>query len=497
MAAPLQVLLQMRFLRQSLTGLLLMSLTFGILGYAGYMVFSAIEARMNAEPREIPRRERLFAVNVVTATPQTLTPVLTAFGEVQSRRSLELRAQVGGMLIELADAFEEGGQVSAGQLLARIDPADATAALERAESDRMDARAEGRDAARALDIARDELTAARDQAALRDRAFQRQKDLEERGVGTAAAVEVAELAAAQARQAVLSLRQAVADAEARVDQSATRLVRAAIALAEAQRRLDETRITAAFSGSLSQVDVLEGGLISTGERLATLIDPAALEVAFRVSTPQFARLLNATGGLVQAPMVVTLEAFGVDLTATGTVTRASAAVGEGQTGRLVFGRLDMAQGLKPGDFVTVRIEEPPLENVVRLPASALGADGRVLVLDDDSRLEAMPVTLLRRQGDDIILRADALAGRDVVAQRSPLLGAGIKVRALGDLPVDEAEDATAEMLELSAERRARLVAYVTGNTDMPEPVRARLLDQLAQARVAASVVQRLENRMGG
>ncbi|MCZ4352201.1 HlyD family efflux transporter periplasmic adaptor subunit [Roseovarius aestuarii] len=490
----------MRFLRQSLTGLFLMSLTLGILAFAGFTVVSAIQERMSREPREMPRRERVFAVNAITATPQTVTPVLTAFGQVQSLRTLEVRAQVGGRLVELTEAFEEGGQVSAGQLLARIDPADATLAVERAQSDRMDARAEGRDATNALTIARDALAAAREQADLQMRAFQRQTDLAARGVGTAAAVEQAELAAAQARQAVLTQRQAVANAEARVDLAQTLLARASIALTEAQRRLAETRITAAFTGSLSDVQMVEGGLISTNERLATLIDPAALEVAFRVSTPQFARLLNDNGQLIRAPVTVTLEAFGVDLTATGTVTRASAAVGEGQTGRLVFARLDTAKGLKPGDFVTLSIDEPALDNVVRLPASALGADGQVLVLNQDDRLDALPVTLLRRQANDILVRGDGLAGRRVVAQRSPLLGVGIKVRALARSSGDrQGADAakSREMMDLTEERRARLIAYVEGNTDMPDAVRTRLLDQLAQARVPARVVQRLENRMGG
>ncbi len=486
----------MRFLRQSLTGLFLVSLTLGLLSYAGYMVYSAVEERLAKEPRVAERRERVFAVNVITATPQQITPELTTFGEVQSRRSLEIRAKAGGTLVELADTFEEGGQVREGQLLARIDPADSQSALDRAASDVRDARAETRDAQRSLALAEDELDAARAQAELQGRAFKRQQDLEARGVGTAAAVEVAELAAAQARATVLARRQALASATARVDQAATRLDRAIIDQNEAQRRLDDTEIVAEFSGSLSEVSVVKGGLVSANEQLAQLIDPAALEVAFRVSTPQFARLLDPQGMLLSAPVQVTLEAFGVDLQATGTVTRASAAVGEGQTGRLVFARLDAAQGLKPGDFVIVRINEPPLDNVVRLPAAALGADGSVLTLSEDDRLEPVSVTLLRRQGDAILVRSPALAGREVITQRSPLLGAGIKVRPLR--PADGVEPAEVpQMLELSADRRARLIAYVEGNIEMPEDVRTRLLAELEQDRVSARVVQRLENRMGG
>ena len=52
----------------------------------------------------------------------------------------------------------------------------------------------------------------------------------------------------------------------------------------------------------------------------------------------------------------------------GTVDRAGAQVGEGQTGRLIFARLDSFAGFRPGDFVSVRIEEPELR-FVAVPTS--------------------------------------------------------------------------------------------------------------------------------
>ena len=115
-------------------------------------------------------------------------------------------------------------------------------------------------------------------------------------------------------------------------------------------------------------------------RVAQLVDGDKLEVAFRVSTSQYLRLLDEEGQLIRAPVKVTLDVFGTDLEAEGIISRDSAVVGEGQTGRLVFARLTDPAGMKPGDFVTVSIEEPPLDQVVRLPASALGPDGQVLAL---------------------------------------------------------------------------------------------------------------------
>lgn len=486
----------MRFLRQSLIGLVLAAVSLGLLAYAAQLVGGAVQERLARDISPPPPRERVFAVSVVRASAGTEIPVMESFGEVKSRRSLEVRAAASGRVIELADVFEDGGEVRSGQVLVRIDPANAQAELDRVRADLLDAEAEVRDAERGLVLAQDEETASQDQADLRQRAFERQQDLAARGVGTAAAAEDAELAASSARQAVLSRRQAVAQAEARIDQAQTRLARARIAVNDAQRALDDTTIVAPFDGTLSETNVVEGRLVAANEKLADLIDASALEVSFRVSTAQYARVLTASGALLNAPVEATLDVSGVDLTATGTINRASAGAGSTQTGRLIFARLDRAVGFKPGDFVTVKVQEPPLERVVRLPASAIDANNTVLVLGQEDRLEAVEVRLLRRQGDDILVRSPDLVGRDVVEARSPLLGAGIRVRPLRASDADT-PPAEPEMVELSDERRARLVAFVEANNRMPAEAKARVLSRLAEARVPAQMVARLESRMGG
>lgn len=482
----------MRFLRQSMIGLFLASVTLGLLVWAVEMIGGAVQTRMADTAEAPPARERVFTVNVVQAQSGTQTPVLESFGEIASRRTLELRAAGGGRVIALAEGFEEGGTVRAGDVLLRIDPADAQAAVQRGQSDLADAQAEQRDAARSVELAGDELLAAQEQADLRVRAAERQVDLAGRGVGTAAASETAELAASAARQAVLARRQALAQAQARVDQAITSTARVEIALAELQRRLADTVLSAPFDGTLSGASVVEGRLVTANERLADLIDPDDLEVSFRLSTAQYARLLDAQGQILKVDVRVALDVSGIDIEAQGRVTRTSAGAGDGQTGRLVFATLATAAGFKAGDFVTVRIQEPALENVILLPASAVDADGTVLLLGADDRLETAGVEVLRRIGDDVLARGD-IVGREVVEARSPLLGAGISVKPLRKGAAPEAP----QMLELTEERRAKLVAFVEGNKRMPEEAKARVLAQLAAPQVPAKIVERIESRMGG
>ena len=486
----------MRFLRRSLVGLFLLSLTLGLLAVAGNSVWSALQDRWAEAERPRMARERVFSAEVVTLEPQDATPILTAFGEIRSRRTLELRAPVAGTVIELAEGFEDGGAVGAGQVLLRIDPAEAQSARDVAAADLREAEGDLREAEAAVVLAAEDVAAAQTQADLRASALERQRDLLSRGVGSAVAVETAELAAASADQAVLSRRQALAQAEARLDQAGTALDRRRINLAEAERQLAETELRAGFSGILSEVDVVAGRLVNRNEQVARLIDPDALEVAFRVSTAQYSRFLDEDGGLPDAQVTVVLDVFGVDVTAPATLTRDSGSVEEGQSGRLLFARLEETRGFQAGDFVTVQLEEPELRFVAILPATALDADSRVLVLGEDDRLEEAQVTLLRRQGDDVIVRAPALFGREVVTARSPVLGEGIRVNPLRPGSGADAAPAEPATIALDPERRARLIAFVEGNSFIPSDVRDRMIRQLNEDEVPARMVTRIESRMG-
>jgi hypothetical protein len=294
-------------------------------------------------------------------------------------------------------------------------------------------------------------------------------------------------------------RLAVALAEARGDKAAAAIDAERLALAEAERRLADTELRAEFSGVLSGVTAIAGGLVSNGEKLGDLIDPEALDVAFRISTAQYARMIDEAGQLRPLPVTAAIDVPGGRLEATGRLARVDAAVGEGLSGRLLFATLDSARGFRPGDFVTLEVVEPAIDGVALVPAQAVGADGDLLVLGEGGRLEAVQADILRRQGDAVILRVGALAGREIVLERTVLLGAGILVRPVRDQGsgLTQAGGGDTVLVELSAERRAALIAFVEGSTGLSETARTEVLARLREARVPREIVSRLEARMGG
>ena len=486
----------MRFIGRSLTGLLLLAVTLALLGAAAMLIGGAVRQSLEPGGPGRPAVERVVAANVVTLTPGEIAPVLTAYGKVEAARSLEMRTRAAGTVVWVADTFRNGLSVRKGEVLVRLDQAPAKETLAVARADLTEAHAAATEAVAAVTLTEDDLKAAEAQLQLRQQALARQKDIAARGVGSAEAVETAEIAVFSAEQAVLSRRQALASAKAAVDRTAVAVTRAEIALGEAERTLSETEIKAGLSGRVDGVGLVTGAVVGANEGLGRIIDPATLDVAVRLSTAQF-MLLGQDGTLVGAPVSIVLNGAAGEMTVPGRLDRLGAAVGEGQTGRLVYVAVtpagEIAALLQPGDFVEVRIEEPALQDAATLPALAVGRNGTLLALGPEDRLQEIAVEVLRQQGDDVIIRVGALAGREVVQERSALLGEGIRIRPIR--PEAEADDQS--MVPLSDARRAELIAMVESNAEMPADVKAQLLEELEAREIPAATLERLDRRMGG
>jgi len=310
-------------------------------------------------------RERAYAVETATLEAATVTPIVTSYGRLESGRTLELRAALAGSLVELSDTFLNGGTVARDELLYRIDPSKLETALALAETDVTEAEAALAETRSALELAKLEADAARQQLELRDQTLACQVDLRDRGVATEADLQAATFARVAANQTLINRQKAVAVDAARVAQAEIALSQCQIALTEARRALDKKSVTAPFAGVLAEVTAVPGRLVSPGEQLAVLIDPSDIEVAFRITSNQYARLLNERGELRMTEMVVEFQRGRQVTELTAMLARASTEIAQDKVGRLVYAKLaDLDPSfVQPGDFVTVRIPERPMEGV--------------------------------------------------------------------------------------------------------------------------------------
>ena len=480
----------MRFITRSLMGLVLLTLTLALLALAGSRIFLAYKDKSAGGFGNREVRERVFTVEVMDVKLGAEFPEIQTFGEVISGRTLELRAAASGELVQISDNFREGGYVKKGEILFQTNPAIAQSRLLISKNELAEAEADLLDGRRSLSITTQEIKAAERQLELRIKAEKRQERLRERGVGSETAMETASLATSSAEQAVLAKRLSLANSEAKIARAETLVDRRKINVNEAARILSETTVKAEFDGVLTGVSAVLGRLVNANEQLGSLIDPDALEIAFRVSNDEFRAL--AAGNLAEAELRIALDE---DSYFSGQIDRVSAAVAAGETGRELFAHVQNAAllNIQPGDFVSVAVREPILKKVVKIPSSAASTNGEVLVINNDNRLEEATVEILRSSGNDLIVRANSIEGRKLVIARAPQLGEGIRVnpRAPGGATIEEKK-----MVRLDPERRNKILAMLRNNKRMPEAVRNRLIKQFEKDEVLEEVLDRIESRMG-
>lgn len=492
----------MKFLGRSIIAIFLLSITVILLILAAGQIMSALKDAQSSDRPSRPQRERVYAASVDTLQVQSITPEIVVFGRVESWRSTELRAVVSGELVSVSPDFRDGRTVREGQIVFQIDPSKSSSALSLAETEEREAQAELTDAMAAIELAREEVEIAQTQLEIRSQSLQRQEDLKLRGVGTDSEIENAALALSSSEQALVNQKQALAQADIRVARAEIALDRREISVAEAERLLSETKVIAPFDGVISDVTGILGKMVSANEKLGDLIDPSALEVAFRVSNAQFSRIVDATGNLKPLPINVRFDLDDLPFAISATIDRSSAEVGDGQTGRLIYARLHGPELsiLRPGDFLTVVIQEDVIENTTIVPATAINDKSQLMLVGENDRLETYDAEVVRRLGEIVIL-ANAPIGRTFVTELTPQIGQGIQIRPLRAENAPEsvqtpAVDSGAEMIVLSPDRKEKLLAFVEGNTRMPEEAKARIIAQINGPEISKEAVERLESRMG-
>lgn len=382
-----------------------------------------------------PPAEKVWPVQVVEVTVSDHQPAVTAFGEVVSGRTAELRPLVAGEVVALSPDMVEGGLVREGELLARIDPFDYELALQEAEAGLREARARLQEIQFDREAEQVLLTSAEAQLEIFERELARSRSLRDRGTVSAAAYDQAALSLENGRAAVATRRQAINRLQAQAAQQEAAVSRAEAAEARARRELERTRILAPFTAFVSAPQVAVGQRVGQGDSLAGLIDIDGMEVSFQLLNEDFARLL-ATGAdteqaLVGRPLKVRWQLGGQSFEFPAVIAREAARLDAATGGVDILGRfvgLGPETPLRPGAFVQVALPDRVFPASIELPAGAVREDGVVYVIED-GRLAEREVRVLRRLGEQVLVEAALPDGARVVARAFPEIGPGVKVEA--------------------------------------------------------------------
>ena len=316
-------------------------------------------------------------VTVVTLKAEDVTVTSLLPGRVVASGVAEVRPQVDGLIVDRL--FQEGGEVTVGDPLYRIDPATYEALVTAAEAQVAQAEARMKSARR----------------------------------------EAERLQRLQGRNVVSE--KALDDAIAERDTAAAALQVAKAELLSANINLDRTTISAPLTGIVGRSFTTKGALVSAGQGspLAVIrqLNPILVDV-----TQSAAELLEWQRGdlidrLSNADKTVRLRlADGKEYEQTGLVTAAEPNVDETtgvQTLRLEFPNPDRL--LLPGMYVQVEMPQGIAQNVVLAPQEGVTRDRRgrpvAMVVNAEGKVESRDLTILRERGSNWIV-TDGLADGD-------------------------------------------------------------------------------------
>lgn len=338
--------------------------------------------------------------------------LLNASGYVTPRRRATIAAKITGRVNEVL--VEEGMRVEPGQILARLDDADARARL-------IAARAERDATAAALADLRINLANA-------ERERRRMEELwKDRGIS--------EQTLDQARTAAASLQARIALTEEQVRAAEARI-------RVAQQDLDNTVIRAPFAGIVVSKDAQRGEMVSpisagggfTRTGIATIVDMSSLEIEVDVNESYIARVKP------RQPVTAVLDAYpdwqipATVRTVIPTADRQKATVKV----RVAFDRLDPRilpdMGVKVtffGDEPRPRASGAPRVVVPRAAVREGGGGNQVVFVYRDGRVERRAVRLGQARGDQQEVIAGLSDGEQVVVKGLEGLRDGQRVRTRG------------------------------------------------------------------
>jgi RND family efflux transporter MFP subunit len=333
------------------------------------------------------------------------TAVLNASGYVTPRRMATVAAKITGKITQVL--IDEGARVEAGQVLARLEDVEATAAYQAAQAQRAVAVA-------TVDDVEVKLASAR-------RTLERAKELRARELVSEENLENAESAVASYEAQATLARKSVKAAEHAVD--------------IARQNVENCIVRAPFAGVVVSKDAQPGEMVSpvsagggyTRTGIATIVDMSSLEIEVDVNESYIARV---TSGQAAEAVLDAYPDWGIPCrvrTVIPTADRQKATVKV----RITFDRLDPR--ILPDMGVKVSFLEGEEDSsdvpLTLVPREAVRPDGDTsfAFVVKNGRLERRAVRAGRERGPDVEILAGLRRGEQVVTSSQGELRDGARV----------------------------------------------------------------------
>jgi multidrug efflux system membrane fusion protein len=334
----------------------------------GAIMLAILMSALKPEPLKAEEPEAALAVKTQILNRTEVTLSVESQGTVRPRTRTTLISEVSGTVLEVSDYFIVGGSFDAGDMLMRLDPTDHEVALQRAKAQLISANA-------LLELEK-------------ARAVQAKKEWEMTG-------------RPESDAPILALRKPyLAEAEANILQAKAQLK-------QAELKLQRATIRAPYAGMVSLKSVDVGQYVTTGSRLGETFAIDFVEVRLPLTEKDLSQMetMSFQNSDVVNTVVLSGSANGNPASWSAVIVRTEGVVNELNRSQYVVARISNPYRLNQtqtastppllvGTFVTAKLKGKTLDNVFKVPRSALLQGSKVAVVDDMQRLRINSVNVV-------------------------------------------------------------------------------------------------------
>jgi RND family efflux transporter MFP subunit len=361
-------------------------------------------------PQTIDKKPPSMLVDVMRVHAANEKITVKTQGSVTPRTQTTLISEVSGLITEVSAAFVAGGFFSKGDVLVRIDDRNYRAEVKRAQA-----------AVRAAETNVTRETGLADYA---------REDWER-------------------AQSVLRSSKAATDLAMRKPQQAEALASLEFAKADLEKRegdLDRTVIRAPYDGLVREKRADIGQFVNSGTPLAVTFSVEVAEIRLPLPDSQLPYLNLDEHELVQGrgPGVVLSANIGGQLNSwQGRIIRTEGIFDERSRVLYLVAQIDdpynrysqkWQHSLRMGTFVEAAIEGKRLDNVIRLPRTALRRDNKIWTVSDNDTLRPVTVEIAHADEQSVLIRSGLISGQLIclTVPENPFPGTPVRYQELDD-----------------------------------------------------------------
>ena len=358
------------------------------------------------------RQQQSWLVDAQQVSKSVIIPTVELFGRTTASSQSTLSSILDGKVIEVNVLI--GNQVNEADVLVRLDSRTIETLVRQSQADVDRARASMEREIQRQVADTEILYHEQRLLQLSIDSLQRAQTLKSRNLISQAQFDASEIAQQQAHLAVTARQAALREFDSRLAVLQAELKRAQATLNKAMQDLDDTMITAPYSGWITAIHVDVGSHVRNGSPVIEMFDPTTTEI--RTLIPN--RFLDKIRRTMASGIVMEATALFDGMKVPLHLDRLAAAVQSGTGGIDAFFRPSSNSDYPElGRSVTIDLALAPIDNAIALPYQAVYGSNHVFKIESD-QLKRVQITrhgqTMRGDVAMIVATSEQLADGDLV-----------------------------------------------------------------------------------